>query len=532
MKNYTFSAVVALVMALLTNVLFANAAVGATFFVSPRGSNTTGNGSTERPWATIGHGVSKLAGGDSLVVRDGEYVGIDNFINGRIIKIASGSPTAFTTIRAENPMKVRIRNGKTLNYYDSMVYLTAQIQYVHVDGFIFDISETRDPEFIAIVEGNHNQLTRSIFRRQGATNDYAGWVGIFGNFNLVEDCAGVGSARYGFITGGPESKARNNIFRRCVARMDYTASPQPKAAFSVYGNNDGHNVRDVLFQNCIAVDGKRGPSASEDTYGGFYFPKNAANVTIQGSIVLNNEAGHAGYFVKELQAQNIKVEHSIAWDVYGSEYTVGIRVNGKSPEPVSFSHMTIGKAGHAYYNRDSGRERVLKNSVFLDVTKMALGKDAGWTTETNNAFGTASLSQGKNSQTANVVLRYLPRVEPSSGLAKRAENGMDIGANVMKRYGVSGARWGEKGFDQLTEEPLWPWPYENEIKAVFAEPNPPHPGAVPSTNDTARGFAAKLDAYGQPMTLTRYVWQYLGNPIPPEIYGSRNSPAANAAPAR
>lgn len=516
MKNCTFLAALALFWCV-------SASAASVYYVAPRGSNLTGNGSAERPWGTIGYGVGKLAGGDTLIVRDGEYVGPEHFINGRMIKIPNGRANAFTTVKAENPMKVRIRNGRLLDYYDSMVYLTAGVEYVHVDGFIFDITETRDPEFIAMIEGHNNKLTRSIFRRQGETNEYAGWVGVFGNYNLVEDCAGVGAARYGFITGGPESKARNNIFRRCVARIDYSASPQPKAAFSVYGNNDGYNVRDMLFQNCIAVDGRRGPSHSEDTYGGYYFPKNAVNVTIQGGIVLHNEAGHAGYFVKELQGQNIRVEHSIAWDIYGSEYIAGIRANGKGAEPISFEHMTIGKVAHGYYNRDAGRERVLKNSLFIDVAKMTAGKDNGWTVETNNAFAPPKLAQGSRAETSNVALRYLPRAESGSALSKRATDGSDIGANVTRRYGTSGSRWGEPGFDKLTDEPLWPWPYENEIKAVFAEPNPPHRGAVPSSNDTTRGFAAKLDAFGAPMTLTRYVWQYLGNPIPPEIYGRLKS---------
>ncbi|MFH2137589.1 MAG: putative Ig domain-containing protein, partial [Candidatus Omnitrophota bacterium] len=59
---------------------------------------------------------------------------------------------------------------------------------------------------------------------------------------------------------------------------------------------------------------------------------------------------------------------------------------------------------------------------------------------------------------------------------------------------------------------LWPWANEDKIREVFREANNPNSGSTPSNNDTTRGFCAD----GQ--TLTKYIWEYLGNTIPPEIY--------------
>ncbi len=71
---------------------------------------------------------------------------------------------------------------------------------------------------------------------------------------------------------------------------------------------------------------------------------------------------------------------------------------------------------------------------------------------------------------------------------------------MVKRYGSDGTRYGEAGYNTLTNTDLWPWSNEDRIKADMS--------AV-----STRGFCAS----GQ--TLTKYIWEYLGNTIPPEIYG-------------
>ncbi|MBI3900499.1 MAG: hypothetical protein HY308_19760 [Gammaproteobacteria bacterium] len=515
----------------------ANIGRGATYYVATSG-NDNNNGSSSAPWRTIAYGASRLASGDTLIVRAGEYFDLANFINTRHRPIASGTPAAFTTIRAETPFSVRILNTGSLDYWDAPVFLQGSVaslgqtvtdSYIHVDGFIFDIRNSLNPAYMGWIYGHHNKITRSIFRRVGNVDNYGGWVTLIGDYNLVEDAAGVGAARYGFITGGPSATSRNNIFRRVVGRIDYTNSTEPKATFSVYGN-DGlvDEVRDHLFQNCIAIDGRRGPRpiADNDTYGGFYFPKNAMNATIQGSIVLNTEVGYAGYFVKELSGRNIKVEHSVAWDIWNTTSDVsGVRANGNvDTAALIFDHMTIGRSGvnpmYGYTNWDHAPTKQLTNTFFYNNTGIRIGTNQGWTSETNNAFAPAAQAEGSHPVTTGLNLRYVVRPEPGSGLIAAGSGGSDIGATILYRYGASGTLWGEAGYDQLTTESLWPWPYEAQIKAVFAEPNDPPAGNTPSSNDTVRGFCAtraRLDGVN-PVTLTSYIWEYLGNPIPADIY--------------
>ena len=47
------------------------------------------------------------------------------------------------------------------------------------------------------------------------------------------------------------------------------------------------------------------------------------------------------------------------------------------------------------------------------------------------------------------------------------------GATIEKKMGVIGTLYGEPGFDTLTAENLWPWPYESKIKELFSETNDP-----------------------------------------------------------
>ena len=512
-------------MAFLTAVIASltmGSASAATYFVSTIGSDTGGDGSTAKTWRSIGFGITKMASGDTLIVKSGTYSDMANFIHSPNYNIPSGAPGKYTTIMAEQPGSVRIRNTGTLDYEDNMVQLASGTNYVKVDGFIFEMANTAYPPYIAEMNGNYNKLTRNIFKRSGVTDNYGGWVEIGGNDNLLEDCAGVGSARYGFKVGGASSSTQRNILRRCVGRVDYSSSDQPKATFSVYGNdNVASGVRDVLLQNCIAVDSRKGPTSGDVTYGGVLFPKNVIGSAIQGSIVLNVEAEYAGFFIKEQGAQNLRIMDSIAWGGYGGSSIAGVRANSSGPGYFTVDHMTVGGYSTGYYNKESASTRSLTNSVFVNNATLTSSSDAGWTSISNNGFFPASQLKGLlGVSLAGPDLKYIVRVEPGSALSGKGSDGADIGANVTKRYGKTGTLWGEAGYDQITTESLWPWLYEDKIKAVFSEPNTPPPGAVPASNDTTRGFAAGTDKFGKPMTLTRYVWQFLGNEIPAEIYGN------------
>jgi len=502
------------------------------YYVATTGSDSSGNGSSTSPWKTIGKGINGLSAGDTLIVKNGTYYDMPNFINTREHDIPNGTASNNPTIiRAETPFGVRIENTGSLNYYDNPLHLGSSKRFIKVDGFIFNIKNTIYPSNNSEISGDYNRITRCIFRREGPMDQYGGWMVMGGDNNLVEDSAGVGSSRYGFMIGGPSSSSQKNIFRRVVGRVDYTDSRQPKATFSVYGNNNTLDVKDHIFQNCIAVDSQAGPTdlgAANYTWGAWYLPKNATNVTITGSIALNVESHLAGFYLKELSGNNVTLHNSIAWGIRGPAghpiALPGFKLNGGSG-PSLIDHITVGDSDTGYDN-SNGTGDVLVDSAFINNgAASSNGSGNPWDIINNNAFIDQSHKHGTSPLDVDSLPTHLIDTSTTASLNSTATDGSHVGATILHAVGVTGTLWGEPGYDQQTTESLWPWPYEDEIKAVFAETNNSPSGVTPSTNNTRRGFAANVDSFGKSMTLTRYIWQQLGNAIPENIYNQVEIPA-------
>ena len=437
-----------------------------TYFVATDGNNTSGDGTLAKPWKTISFGIGKLTGGDTLVVKPGTYVGLENFI----MNVPSGTAARPTRVFAQQPMEVRIQSNNSLNYYDNQLRVSGN--YVDVDGFIFDMAGTLSPPHIADIEGNFNKITRSIFKRSGNIDAYGGWLYVGGSDNLIEDVAGVGACRYCFGQGGPYALTKRNIWRRIVGRFDYSNASLPKMTMNTYGNYVGDGVSSHLHQNVIAIDGNdvdTGRVNAEFKYASFGAGKASTNVTYYGAIALNDHAAYAGIYASVNGSDN-KVVNSIVWDVRGS---------------------STAKNGIQFDQAGTVIERVTIGGVRL--SNYVKSGDPGELTPPppNSALGGTH---------ANLLLNA-------------------PGAVVLKQYGVSGTRWGEPGYDQLTNVDLWPWPYQDKIKAVFRETNDvpsPRLNNLPTSNNTKRGFAADGNGlYGGPITLTSYIWEYLGTPCPP-----------------
>ena len=114
-------------------------------------------------------------------------------------------------------------------------------------------------------------------------------------------------------------------------------------------------------------------------------------------------------------------------------------------------------------------------------------------------------------------LKYIVRVESGSPLAGAGQGGADIGADIKNIVGASGSLWGDTGYNADTGVPMWPFPNEALIRSKMAAYNG-------YSINGARGFCAGTT------TLTQYIWQYLGNNIPAQIY-TLNAPSNLSATA-
>lgn len=152
-----------------------------------------------------------------------------------------------------------------------------------------------------------------------------------------------------------------------------------------------------------------------------------------------------------------------------------------------------------------------------------------------NALGASSNTTLTNSLTTNpftTALKYLPRIEAGSPLKGAASDGGDIGATILYQIGGAGIFYGDPGWNTVSGTPLWPLPNErmwtNKLQAYAASGPSGNRGFASSGNVTLSGLSVNVGASQTP--LTDYVWSYLGNPKPANIYGSSSDTTAPAAP--
>jgi|GEM_PF-1551954 len=452
---------------------------GATRWVAVDGDD--GNDCTDAsPCATIFRALETIEGGGQIVVRDGHYTNVlgmrvnDNTSEGPSENYGVAVPSGLdadhrTVIRAEHRFGVRLTFQDAGFAWRNEWIRLDDAEFVWVDGFIVDwLGQGGDPTYIVNM-GRNNVLSRTILRRD-AVDDYGGMItmGAEDSRSLVQDVHGVGGGRYMIQTGpGTSGTGGRGTVRRAVFRFDFAGSNQPMATFSHYGNNSGDGSQGAMFQNAIAIDGPNidtGLGAYSYKWGSYYNPKNALEVRYQGSMSIA-EGGRTAFWVND----NVGDPQTEVTDalVVGADVGSGLRVS-------------------------AGRSNV-SNSTFLNV---------------DECFQGDGVEDSNNECMADIPEQIIGRPD---------------GAEVEFAYGRFLSVWGDEGHDEVTEVPLWPFPYEGYIKMVFAEPLDPPSGYTPSSNDTRRGFCADESLDGSPLTLTRYIYELGGTPIPEHVYADADT---------
>jgi len=219
------------------------------YYVATSGSDTTGDGSSEKPWATIGKAVSSIPDdGSTIIVRDGLYTGnisISRQFNNR------------TIIRAENSYKARLTN--TMGGNIKVVYITGS--NITFKGFeIFNQGTTQTNEYLIHIEGNNahdivmenNIIHDNIYNDMMKINAGAHNVTIQGNVMYNPDPNPIG-VQHMDVNTVYDIVIQDNIFFH-----DYPSSDQGKASsFIVIKNSAGcgnlitknHTVQRNIFLN-------------------------------------------------------------------------------------------------------------------------------------------------------------------------------------------------------------------------------------------------------------------------------------------
>ncbi|MBI2870403.1 MAG: VCBS repeat-containing protein, partial [Candidatus Omnitrophica bacterium] len=440
-----------------------------------------------------------MAGGDTLILMDGTYrQSIGSYFSSQPYSSFSppnGSQTAYTIVRAE-------RDGGAILERTS-IYLGGPVDgeargssYVQIEGLTLRRSNIR------IRHSDHVKIMRTGVKNGVSIDSRYGEVVSINEGShhvLLEDVWVAGTMVYGVIV----FESSNVILRRVVVRFDGNIEREPKSGVCFYGAVDDITAsHDSLAQNVIAVDFNPGRGLGA----GMQNVHAAKNIRYMGSIALNIPSN--GFLINEdWPAGGNEVINSVVWDV--REAGIVMR-DGDAGQATRIDQVTVGRTdqGIAQWSgwKDENTFTSVRNSLFLANTNrndQVDVADYNWYNPSGHALGTHSRTD--TAQLASIV------ETPDTGTG---EAGSKRGASVLKRYGRSGTLWGEPGYDVLTDEDLWPWPHEERIHELFAEPDGfSYPGTDwegnPYTvvNNPARGFAAPGE------TLTQYVRGYLTNVI-------------------
>jgi len=444
----------------------------ATYYASTTGSGTTCSSGLP---CTLSGGIGKMASGDTLILKDGSY---NVVISGE----PNGSSGGYTVIKAENDGGVVITQPFTLTHTNS---------YIQFEGLKFDHASGKS------IVGNHLKFLRCAFVGGMATNNEVN-VGIGTNnfadtqYILLEDCWAYGSGgRYKIMVYNSDKV----VLRRVVVRDDggwTSGNGDPEAGIVIYQSSN------VSVQNAIVIDSDLS-TYDNDNVGAFYLTGHAgnrpsSNAEYLGCMAINNKKWGWNVDTDDL-AVGLTMRDIV---IYGQE--IGGIAQSNTSVAIDLQRMILGNTGYGIGNwNTSGKVSTLSNFLFLALTGTA---STGTNTLTNySTFAT-------NATAKSAGLSYLTRIESPSTLATSGQ-----GPSILYQIGISGTQWGDTGYNTTTGTALWPWQNEARIKLDMA--------AV-----SARGFATGTSRNGTPQTLTKYIWEYLGNTIPAGIYPTTPPPAA------
>lgn len=495
--------------------------IAATYYVDGSMKSDNGYGTEKHPKKYIKSGIALLSGGDTLIIKNGVYVGIENMMcnnSGWAWEgIPNGAPGKYTVIKAENYLGAIIDGKDEWN----PIYITNR-SYVRLENLhVRNCGSKNEGSNFNFQHCDHIKVIRC------ASEEAYYWHFRYSNcrYTLTEDCFAWGRSAYSFVFKGEWENypaSQYNVVRRCVARRGahyYAPEGNQWASFvSYYGDNN-------YFQNCISIDGNyiyagtiNPPPPFERN--AFYIANGGSNYAAEGCLTINDDGGVATF---ESGGSPVIFRNNVCiLSSQGGKRGIHHRDgSGGDGNSVAVENCVIANGrGTDYWDGgigEGGEAKLLsgKNNIIYDNQYGLINVEGnhGYNVLYRNKDGDFKDTKRGDGEVTdkNPVengLRYPVRIEEGSYLSKAGENNTRCGPEILKRIGVSETLYGEEGWNILTGEDLWPFPNEDAMRERMKAYN--RHGA-----NGARGFC------GDGMTLTKYIWEYLGNSIPPEIYGGK-----------
>ena len=524
---------------------------GTTRYVDPA-SPSPGGGYTS--WNTAAHdiqtGVGAMSSGDELIIRDGTYIGAANMITAG--SIPSGSVGNYTMVRAENRMGViidaqvaAVRRPISIGSSDEYIIIK------DIEGQNAGDFEWNQGSAVVMIEGNHIKMIR-VGAMESAwqtidpgENEMSNPFDVEGaSYVLLEECYAYGWGKYVFTIYASD----HIILRRCISRQDGWA----RGFGSSFQN---YSSKFVEYQNCIAIDYNEArhwhPSINDGLWGGFCINGTSSNVIYRGSIAMNIK-GPNGVTLHDNSGTIKTTDHNMGF--YSTVSGVGEYYNCAVINSITgivtrgnniidhCSFMTLDSDPSTLWDGravmgESGEAATVTNSIFYNSATSSAAFNININSDYNAYYSnlanygggsTAGVNDysSENSNELNLLtsgLLFPIRIESGSKLKTAGSEGSQIGAEIMKRYGIDGTLYGEAGYNILTNVELWPFPNEDIIRArmrtythwdKFDNIDPNNQSNPDTWVKGKRGFCA------DGMTLTKYIWEALGSQVPPDLYSA------------
>jgi hypothetical protein len=303
---------------------------GDIYYVATDGSDTTGDGSSSKPWATITHALDNVPDGSTVLVRPGTYVGRVHL---------RGSFAQGVTVRSEVPYQARLRNDdRVITSYDGC-------QGIILEDFdIAHSGDGADPLVIHLDGGGGNGYVSRITLRNSVLHDSydndilkinngAEQITVEGNIFYNQS----GSDEHIDVNSVTDVVIQDNIFFNDFAGSGRT--DDDTSSFVVIKDSNGSSdnqlgsehivVRRNIFLHWEGSDGQGFVRVGEDGTANY----EAIDVLVENNLMIGNNTQQIRSPFQVMGAYSVTIRaNTVAGDMLAKEYGARIFTYGANPD--------------------------------------------------------------------------------------------------------------------------------------------------------------------------------------------------------
>ncbi|WP_196138875.1 hypothetical protein [Aliikangiella sp. G2MR2-5] len=509
------------------------------YYISPEGDDSNDGRSQSKPWKSFSYAFnhSDFEAGDTLFLMPGDYsiakgTGILRSVDyhGKALPYSAGIPSGRgrdfpTRLSALKPGTVKLTGeGNTQPLF--LGRKREKARFIEIDGLkVEGGSALYNTQYVAI---KNSGIYGGLY--VGTGDHHQG-----NTHNLIEDVWVWAANRRAIAMN---YRAHYNVWRRVVVRgegcdkagCESAPKADPSIGFTVY---DSH---DVSVQNMMVVDRLL---RADKPYGDFATAQHTTRERVKASNQSGKPIDGSHYYLG-------RNEWLGSMSVNSQDFSLHFEADNvtEGEEPVwtikhfvslgnTLGGINIGNKPYNYDDADRPPSIIENASIFLSQAKpnvsairvspeqdsviirnsLTIGATrTGYNARGSEVSNSASFDPKATEKPFDVSdcdgeCKVLPASPIRNGFIQYpvdVENGSNInnwlaqnnvGARVVQRYGRSGSFFGDEGYNELTDESLWPWTNEARIVAEMC-------------------FDAKVErgfCQGEKPSLSQYIWEFFGS---------------------